>query len=113
MSTKPRRSAEDEQFWRNEKEPAERWPTTRAPRNGTVANDDARERLSYFAPPPMECCGSPRCVCICPDCGDKSIAGLKCDVCVGAHDRAVMREREESFNGAANLLEQLRMAGAL
>jgi hypothetical protein len=108
-----KRSAEDEQFWRNEKEPAERWLAVRPPRNGSEYNDEARERVNTLFPsvgtedearaarglPPLALCS----------CGRRDALDLylRCSICAGAYRRQIEREKVESAELAVYAMHQM------
>ena len=102
MSTK-RRSVEDELFWRNEKEPAHRWPVT--PRVRVPVNEN------LIGSSVMSCCGEYRCVCVCPDCGESSVTGMRCSLCCEVRERQLDRDRAETATMSDMLVAQLRWAG--
>lgn len=61
----------------------------------------------------MTCCNEPCCVCVCPECKEPSVTGVRHDVCELVHERRVEREQQESFALTDAALMQLRIAGLL
>jgi hypothetical protein len=69
----PRRSPADQHRWNVEKAESEPYPVTchvRVPVNEGLGGGST-----------MDCCGESRCVCVCPECGERSITGMICDAC--------------------------------
>ncbi len=106
MPPRNRLSVDEQVFRDNEREPS-RLTEGRQRRHEHINKPRLNE--SRFNNTTMLCCGESRCVCTCPDCGERNVAGrgAKCDTCSETRSLQIAREHRESIKAALWLEMQL------